>query len=409
LILAVLFFSLTHCSQRTVVELVGDGASSLDDPDCDHVTSVKPIKQLACSDGMYSSGVVLDVTGGQVVFTNRSTFGSNSATDLDLFVLSAKSGAIQQLTGDYNDTYLLGTDGDAVLFARSTKDKQRHQLYLRKGQQIVDLGSHVVSMFPGAGMYTYAPTRPVRDGRAAWRTTEGIFVYDGSAVSKVAGTEHAGSGGFPYLDGEAMVWSASDGKDHEIYLHLARTGKVHRLTDNTTQDRYPVLDGGRVFWSCDEKICTWSSADGVKVIDEGACSAPHAQQGTAVWICDNQVTLYDQGDPQELRHLTSRDADTLIRSGARVHSGRVLWLEHRDLKAKGYPLEGTLVLWDGHAPRDLAKVGLPCIYCSAYWPPLMLAISDRVVAWSYAVPGSSSKPPYELCAYAELETYQRCY
>jgi hypothetical protein len=204
-----------------------------------------------------------------------------------------------------------------------------------------------------------------------------------------------------------MVWSASDGKDHEIYLY--RDGKVHRLTDNITQDRYPVLDGDRVFWSCDEKICTWSSGEEVQVIDQGACGAPAAHQGKAAWICDNQVALYDQSEPQEVRHLTTRDADLLVRSSVRLNSGRVVWLEQRDLAANGYPLGGTLVLWDGHKAIDLTEVGLPCVYCNAYWPPLRLALSESVVAWSYATPGmTGAKPPYELCAYAELERYPHC-
>jgi len=73
------------------------------------------------------------------------------------------------------------------------------------------------------------------------------------------------------------------------------------------------------------------------------------------------------------------------------------------------PAAGTLVFSDGEHELTIASVGLPCVYCDAYWPPLQIALSGDVLAWSYAI-ADDSAPHVRSSAYGytRLVAEQRC-
>ena len=392
------------CSSR-IVSLTDGAPPPRSDGGCEIGVTVQPIQQFACSDVMYSVGAVVAASGHRLVYGARATFGSNSAADLDLFEMQTDTGAIQQLTGDDEDSVLLGADGDAVLFARREGYKEPYRLFLVRGQQpALELGSFAeLSFVAGDDLYAYSPMHAVAAGRAVWRAVDTVYLFDGAKVVKLA-TLDKPYGSAPSLDeqGQVATWSAGEGsQDHEIYRRVIG-GTTVQVTINATDDRHPVASQGRLFWQCDAGICMWSPDGGEVQLDQGtSCSAPDAHRGSAAWICDGSVRFYDG---KSVRQVVAA-SPAVERFGLRLHAGRMVWGES-DAKSSPYSMKGTLVLWDGRQARDLAEVGLPCVVCGMYWPPLSLVLTDQLVAWSYAEQLPSAKPPYEHCAYAGLR--QEC-
>jgi hypothetical protein len=391
---------LAGCSHRALTQSDGGGkviAPDVDGSTCETVYKAGPVQRFSCAGPNYSPDPVLTTSDGLIVYTDKRTLGSNSASDTDIFMLHPATGGTEQITGDDQETILYGVDGSSILYSREVNSyPKKRQLVLRLGKKTVFLGEHNLDYFD-ANLFAFGPARPVDGDQAAWRTKDAIHFFDGSQVRKVAAlAQKAYHGSGPYLEGGALVWSAWDGEDLEVFLF--KDGQTHKLTENSTPDRYPVVSNGRVYWSCEAGICSWAEG-AVTVLDKGKCGPPDTHRGSAAWICDNRVTLYDG---HAVKRITS-GGDKNGRSAVRVHSGRLIWIEIRDPKQSPYQGQATLVFSDTRTQQDVAEVGLPCLACSAYWPPLSLSLSSGLFAWNYAAPLPSAKPPYDHCAYAEIQ------
>ena len=98
----------------------------------------------------------------------------------------------------------------------------------------------------------------------------------------------------------------------------------------------------------------------------------------------------------------------------RISQGRLAWVEvdWEDIW-ECYDGVGMVRYWDGQRAWDVARVGLPCMCCDAYWPPLEFSFSGDLLAWSYAVnPDYPEDPPYwyegAFCAYARVTERSTC-
>jgi len=389
-LISTLLLLLAGCSGRSLPATADDGSS------CPTKLAIQTMPPFACNPVVFV-GVTLAVAPQRVLFTDRATLGSNSGSDPDLFAIQTSSGTTQQLTADSASTALLGVDREAVLLAEVQDHDTPTRLALRDGEKVTELGSYLRPVAqPGATMYAALPSHPVSGHSAVWRTEDSIYLYDGSAVRALS-TASKASFGMPWIDGKQVVWSSHDGEDDEVYLHDGTT--VHRLTDNSTNDRHPALSDGRVFWLCgqsEDAICIWESGAS-RVLDTGtSCGAPDADDGMASWICDDQVRLFDGSVVRTV--TTSSDVS---RDGVQLDGGKLLWLE-----VNPGPISpastGQLVIWDGAATHVVAQVGLPCIWCNAYYPPLDLGLSDGAIGWSYASPPTYFGAGDAHCGWARL-------
>lgn len=96
----------------------------------------------------------------------------------------------------------------------------------------------------------------------AWTETSGtqrkLYAYDGVQIRTLAafdkndwkddgnGFYDAVSGNFDVADG-MVVWTMSDGYDREIYAFDGES--VKKVSDNTYDDRHPIVSKGRVAWT----------------------------------------------------------------------------------------------------------------------------------------------------------------
>lgn len=330
-----------------------------------------------------NGGVIAD--GASLYYGARATTASNSADDLDLFRVDTRTETQAQLTADELETVLLGARQGALLFAeraRGVDYTTPWRLRLRRGDGSVDLGDQALRYLGHYDLYS-EPERQLFDGvSAAWATEQGVLVYDGESVSTVAAAKLATS---PFIAGGTLVWSAHDGKDYEVYR--ARGGAVERLTANTIEDHDPVLVGEEVLWRCGAEICRARGGER-DVLDTGGCSSPAAGGGSAAWGCKGHVARYTPGQP--LLTLERPDAEP---AAVRVDGTRLAWVEPDD-KTESFPAQGRLLFSDGASPVEVARVGLPCLYCDAYWPPLRVSLRGEVLAWSYAMTGSPTQPAH---------------
>jgi hypothetical protein len=330
-----------------------------------------------------NGGVIADSTS--LYYGARATTAGNAADDLDLFKVDARTDAQAQLTADDLETVLLGARQGAVLFAeraRGVHYTTPWRLRLRRGDESADLGDQALRYLAHYDLYS-EPERQLLDGAgAAWATEQAVLAYDGASVSTVAAAKLATS---PFIAGGTIVWSAHDGKDYEVYR--ARGGAVETLTDNTIEDHDPILVGDEVLWRCGAEICR-ARGGGRDVLDTGECGSPAAGGGSAAWGCKGHVARYTPGQPLV---TIARPAASPV--AVRVDGTRLAWVEPDDT-VESFPGQGRLFFSDGASPLEVARVGLPCLHCGAYWPPLRVSLRGEVLAWSYAVTGSPTQPEY---------------
>lgn len=394
---------LCACSSRSV------GSDSVDPGEECTVQSYAFSIHYLNNELVYLEPMPLEASGSWVYYTATGTGGSNSPDDAEIYTVNTDTAAVSQLTADDRHTRLLDADGRAVLFAdgAAAYGEPTTLVFQPDDQQTIELGDYVLR-YPIESMswYTVTPHRLVDGRTAAWTAEHGVYYYDGNSVIEILRTEGPNFG-LPYVREGNVVFAAWDG--HDLEIHRWRDGTLERITDNDVPDDRPVMSGGRIFWVCDGDICSWDEADPqVLVLDSGEwCHEPDTDQGQAVWICDDQVKLYDG---ETVSQLTSTDQ---IRTGARIREGRLLWIEIQREDPPDYYTElGRLQFSDGRDIYEVATIGLPCIYCGAYWPPIGLSFTGELIAWTYAMRPNDPDPPdhYEvsLSAYAKITEITDC-
>lgn len=358
---------------------------------CTAGVEIGPVQHLGLSTGMPPLlGAAVQASRERVLYNEAATFsqGANAATDLEVFSANATSGNISQLTRDNIHTLLLDASGDDLLVAESFELSLNKpwRLWLKGPGGAKDLGQYTFA-FPLGHQGTVSPPRQqMNSGRAAWAAADAIYLYDGQVVHKVAAVKGNVDG--PYLEGSATVWAASDGQDWEVFLHAG--GKVSQLTNNSEDDRHPVVGESGVYWLCGEDICQLK--DGVtQKLDSGPCQPPAAHGHQAAWICDNQVILHRvEGSSQ----LVTREDNGLELAGLRLAKGLLVWAEIADKVGKTATGLASLMISDGgESTLKVADVGLGCLMCCALWPSLKISFSGDVLAWSYPLQNTASPSP----------------
>jgi hypothetical protein len=369
-------------------------------PECERVGfHLSELRTIDADERLFSEGGAPIAAKGRVYYGARATTGSNSSDDLDLFSVDAESGAVEQLTRDDLETIMLDAREGSVLCAervRGASYKTPWRLILKRDGVGQDLGEHLLPFHGPGDHYADAARRLLDGGNAAWATESQIFHYDGKAVVAVAAAKLASP---PFLAGGTLVFSAHDGKDTEIYR--SRGGELEQLTDNESDDDWPVLVGDEVIWLCDGGICRLRPGHPLEVVEAGECAAPSAGGGSAAWACGGHVSRYAPGRP-----ITSTPERAGVRPAAvRVEGAFLAWVEPDQ---GGYPGQGTLFVSAGEQTLEVARVGLPCLVCDAYWPPLQVSLVDGLLAWSYAQPEQPEQPGGHRYAYVRLVSELRC-
>jgi hypothetical protein len=340
----------------------------------------------------------LQLDDGRVLYTARQTLGSNSGSDVDLFARDVATGQLQQLTADDLETVLVGAGEGSVLYTTYQPQHTSGQLSLRTAAgQIVDLGTDVEG-FGGYFQYSAEESRLISGGAVAWRGAQTIHLHDGSSTHAIATTK--GYSVSLDLQGGRLAWSTSDGKDGEVFVY--ESGLITQLTSDDVDDRRPQLWGTAVLWICGESICRWQ-AGSTQVLDQGKCTDLIVRQDRAAWVCDSQVMLFDGNKSWP---VAGSRGEKVAREGLRLDHGRLLWLEAPQPFA--YKAQGKVFFSDGQQTLQVAEVGLPCLVCDAYWPPLQLALQGGVIAWSYFLDGDPPTYGKNRCAYAKLIQQPDC-
>ncbi|MFH2008124.1 MAG: hypothetical protein ABI333_16195 [bacterium] len=400
---------LCSCSSRSVGSDPSDPVDPVDPvPECTVLSYTFDIHYLN-NELVNLEPMPLEASGSWVYYTDTGTGGSNSPDDPEIFVVNTDTEAVSQVTADDRQTRLLDADGRAVLWADSAGVYgEPSTLYFQPdAEQLVELGQYSLHYpIDSMGFYTEAPHRLVDGRTAAWSSDTGVYYYDGAQVIEILRTESP-NWALPYLRDGTVVFALWDGNDNEI--HRWRDGTLEQLTDNNLPDDRPGVSDGRVFWACNASICVWDEADPeVRVLDTGDwCHEPDADQGQAVWICDDQVKVYDG---ETVSQLTSTDQ---IRSGPRIQNGRIVWLEiQREDPPDYYTERGRIQFSDGTDIYEVATIGLPCIYCGAYWPPVGFSFTGELIAWTYALqPDDPDSPDHYgvgFSAYAKVQEITDC-
>ncbi len=356
------------------------------------------VRILDGGEGIYREFGGLVADGASILYGARRTTGSNSAADLDLFRLDARSGRSDQLTLDELDTALLDARQGEVLYAERSAGgafMAPFRLRLRRGAETVELGEHALQLLGYYEGYAEADRRLLDGGTVAWATETAVHAFDGERTLTLASTKHAT---MPFVSAGTIVFAASDGKDSEIYRY--RAGTLEQLSANELDDRAPVVVADEVLWRCGLDICRRRGTE-TEVVASGECSAPAAGGGSAAWGCAGRISRYTPGQPLE----------TIARPGAkptgvRVHGRLLAWIEAEI--GDGYHEQGTLYFSDGARTQEVARVGLPCLYCDAYWPPLQLSLSDEALAWTYAIPSAPGATPGGTEAYVQIIAESAC-
>jgi hypothetical protein len=339
------------------------------------------------------------VDEGWVLYTARQTSSSNSDFDLDLFGRRPATGQLEQLTADDQDTELLAAGEGDVLY-RSYSQPTTSQLYFRSKSQVVPLGADFGAMGGFHSMYASRPARLISQGAVVWRGAAAINLFDGVSSQVIASIPSSASVELDHQAG-SVAWSAWDGNDLEMYLY--RNGAVTQLTQNQVADRDPQLWGSGVLWMCGESVCQWEAGT-TRELDSGKCTDLVAGPGRAAWVCDGQVMIFDG---KALRAVTGSRGDKMTRAGLHLDGDRLLWLEVEP-DADMYHGRGKVYFWGGEQPMLVAEVGLPCLYCDAFWPPLELALSGELAAWSYHLDGQPLAYPRNRCAYTSIRRQLDC-
>lgn len=422
---------ITACSGRPVTLVDGGPAAPTpstpntvipQDPSCGVDVQLGPTRYFDCSTDAYFQGNYPIISGDLVIYE-----GSHGQEMLvKILAEDTVSGETRVLVDRSEDIYLAGAEGSTVLFF-ARDDHQSYRLGLSRDQGITQLGSYGLQIpFWGMDMYTAPPRQMLHRGQVAWSEVihhpgvgifqQMVYRHDGGEVEQISiGKDQGYPSSAAYISEGVIVWSQWDGDDTEIMRY--KDGEVIQLTDDDSPDDSPVTDGELVLWRCDEGICGWRGGE-IMRLDQGSCSSPDLHQGQAAWSCDNRVTLYEGGkvrrvaeglEPDPGGDLDGAPRPPTSTSSARIRAGRVLWVESDSTQDYGGGL-GKLRLYDGQRVIDVAQVGLPCMVCDAYWPPLAIALSDKLIAWSYAMAEdpASREAPYpgdgrQQCAYAEIQ------
>lgn len=201
------------------------------------------------------------------------------------------------------------------------------------------------------------------DGRyvlVAIGTEEGqgdLLLYDAQTAREKTIASGAITDDWRYLDDRrladgAVVWSASDGHDEEIYLYDIASGKTTQLTHNETSDTEPEVGRGYVLWARSESL-----------------QAPGTESGAA-----RDVILYERSSGRE--RLLGQGFGRLAEDGSLA-----LWSEWPQ-KAEN--------LWFYDIERDQAAyLGTPG--SGASWPDTV----DRFVIW-YSERLGANEPTAEI-------------
>jgi hypothetical protein len=339
------------------------------------------------------------VAQGLVYLHRRATFQSNANTDLEVFALEPQTGVETQVTANDVDEWLLDANDGALLLVRRRDTSGGWELLYRDAVREVSLDATTSSPGPGVDYgWDGQPVRLVRRDRAAWRTQDTVYYYDGYRVTSISSGLHGNNA--PYLEGNTVVWAASGGGGREIYQHTP--DGTRRITNNSVDDWAPVASASRVFWLSGRAVHLREDRTGeVRVLAEGPCSPPAAYQGMAVFACDGPPQAVEPGllgrrlwffDGSSLREVPTLGG--LVYS-PRLCGRRIAWIEYMNADSLCYPPRepsGTVVFWsgeEGSAPQALGRVGSPCMCCNAIWPPAYLGLECDLLAWNYA---QSSEP-----------------
>jgi hypothetical protein len=376
---------------------VDTGIATADGSSCPVRYTIDTPVSFDCGTDYFGEGE-LALDDGWVLYTARTTLGSNSSSDVDLFARNAATGQLKQLTADELETSLLAAGEGSILYATYAPQHASGQLSLRTASgQLVDLGSDVQGL-GGYFQYTAEESRLISGGAVAWRGAQTVHLYDGSSTHAIATTK----GYSVSLDHQAgrLAWTTSDGKDSEVFLYEG--GLITQLTSDDVEDRRPQLWGTAVLWICGESICRWQ-AGSTQVLDKGKCTDLIARQDRAAWVCDSQVMLFDGSKSWP---IAGSRGEKVAREGLRLDAGRLLWLEGPE--PFEYKAQGKVFFSDGQQTLQVAEVGLPCLVCDAYWPPLQLSLKGGVIAWSYFLDGDPPSYGKNRCAYAKLLQQPDC-
>jgi hypothetical protein len=142
------------------------------------------------------------------------------------------------------------------------------------------------------------PDAKISGDRVVWSVSDGtdheIFTW-----TPAAGMTQITSNGYddldPQISGDRIVWRSHDGFDYEIFTWTP-SGGATRITSNQYGDAHPRVSGDRVVWLMSEtgatSLFTWTPAAGATRIasDVGYDAAPQVSGDRVVW------RMYDGSD-----------------------------------------------------------------------------------------------------------------
>jgi hypothetical protein len=180
-----------------------------------------------------------------------------------------------------------------------------------------------------------------------WEGDDGIYRWDGSTSSKVAGTSATSE--YPDVSGSLVAWNDRDGSvtnDNEIYLWDADLpAPPAPLTSNEVDDQFARISGSNVVWHSPDypgatSIHLWNgtSVSELTDADGGAIDRlPAISGGTVVWEGGPASLLY-RWDGAGEAPLTALSG---VNINVAIDGARIVW-EHR-------PSVGLfdIWMWDG--------------------------------------------------------------
>jgi hypothetical protein len=141
-----------------------------------------------------------------------------------------------------------------------------------------------------------------------------------------------GTGYYPQVSGDRVVWQSYDGFDYEIYTWLAGDVTATRLTSNSAEDSLADVSGDRVVWGSSDgaeySIYTWVAGDAVatKISDIYFSSAPKVSGDRVVWQAwdgvDYEIYTWVAGDLAPTK-VTDNSVSDLW---PRVSGDRLFWI-----------------------------------------------------------------------------------
>ncbi|MBI4818360.1 MAG: hypothetical protein HY791_18995 [Deltaproteobacteria bacterium] len=327
------------------------------------------------------------VASGEVLFEAAGTISSNSPDDAEIVAYSPLTQAQRQLTRNDVDDELIDARDGAMLVLRTGEVAQL--LYVDEDGEVV-LEEQPSTWRPLLEEIRFdgSQARYVERKRVAFEVDGEILFFDGIRARSVSSGLTNPSG--PYLHGNLVTFSASDGHDSEVYL--AGPDGTLRLSDDETEDVRPVISWSDVFWISDGALEAHYASGSSETLHPGPCSPPVAYEQLVLSSCKNEAGEWELTMFREKPKVLARLLQPPQVAALDAHG--VAYLEYDEGEPCTGGGSGALRYLDFETGEsaELARVGVPCLCCDAFWPPPALSLVEDVVAWNYAEPNESQGP-----------------